>query len=64
LRQTVGEFWVWCEIVCRKCAETTQGCSTSTNHIPRRIMALEAEKQGWVLEEREWYCPECVKEEK
>lgn len=57
-------FYVWVEIVCRKCAYVTAGRFT-TGTIQRKLMRAEAERQGWTFHDmgeeygRDWECNRC-----
>lgn len=57
--------YVWCEIVCSSCSETTAGCFTAKN-IPRKQMEKEARAAGWEwradseTESEDWFCRRCM----
>lgn len=52
------QFFIWCEIVCRKCSGTAPGQFT-LGAIPRAALEKEALAQGWKFAHGETFC--CAK---
>lgn len=46
---------MWCEIVCRSCAHTSNGQFTSSS-IPKRSLTKEAREAGYIFKYDEAFC--------
>lgn len=47
---------VWCELVCRQCANSTSGQFVAGRPIPLRSMKREAKAKGWLFKHNEVFC--------
>ena len=51
---------IWCEIVCRSCAEAHFGQMVSSNRIPKREIIKAAKNGGWTFVGQDPYCGSCT----
>lgn len=51
---------VWCELVCAKCAKTSNGQHTRDGRVPRTELKQEAAAAGWTFNrDDESHCKKC-----
>lgn len=58
----MGGVWIWCEIVCRHCANTMGGRHISGSHIPKRKMVEEIKLSGCIIDGQDSFCDEVCHE--
>jgi hypothetical protein len=52
--------WIWCEVVCKDCAQTGVGQFTASR-VPREELSQKVKAKGWRVIDGDWKCLQCQK---